>query len=72
MSKTLSFQLPDEMLQDLDSMCQDMKCSRSYIIKRIIEKYLHEFADYHIALERLMEKEDKSISCKNFKQTLSL
>jgi predicted DNA-binding protein len=44
--------------------------SRAYLVKNAIEMYLSEYADYLIALERLLDKDDDIISTREMKNLL--
>ncbi len=62
MGKTVSIRLPDDISQELDKVSREINRNKSFIIKSAIEKYLDEYADYQIALDRLRNKDDEIIS----------
>jgi len=62
MGKTVSIRLPDEISQELDKISKEINRNKTFIIKSAIEKYLDEYADYQIALDRLRDKDDEVVS----------
>ena len=42
------------------------------MIKKALENYLNEYADYQIALDRLNDKDDEIITSKDLRLTLGL
>jgi predicted DNA-binding protein len=62
MGKTVSIRLPDEISQELDKVSREINRNKTFIIKSAIVKYLDEYADYQIALDRLRDKDDEVVS----------
>jgi RHH-type rel operon transcriptional repressor/antitoxin RelB len=62
MSTTVSFRLADEIVRELDELAVALERSKTYIIRKALESYLQEYADYLLALERLRDKDDEIIS----------
>ena len=57
MSK-VSAHLPDVVLESLDAAAAKLDRSRAEIIRQAIERYLDDFDDLSIALERLADPND--------------
>lgn len=69
-STLISLRLPDEMLKVLNSISEKMERPRAFILKKAIEKYINEYADYQIALDRLQDKDDAIISSKELRRRI--
>jgi RHH-type rel operon transcriptional repressor/antitoxin RelB len=72
MQSVISLRLPDNLVQSLDKLSSSMDRPRTYLIKKALESYLAEYADYHLALERLRDKDDAIISSRDLKKNLGL
>lgn len=72
MSTAISIRLPDKIANELDELANSIERSRTYIIRKAIESYMQEYADYLIALERLRDKDDKIISSDEMREKLGL
>ena len=71
MSVSVSLRLPDEVASQLDDIATNIDRSKSYLIKKAIERYLDEYADYQIALDRLNDKDDEIIPSKEMRKRLA-
>ncbi len=71
MSVSVSLRLPDEVVTQLNEVATNIDRSKSYLIKKAIERYLEEYADYQIALDRLNDKDDEIISSKEMRKRLA-
>ena len=72
MSVSISVRLPEDIAQELDELSKILDRPRTYIIKKALEEYLEEYADYLIALERLRDKDDELISPEEMRERLGL
>lgn len=72
MIKPLSVRLPGEVMGALDRVATEIDRPRSYLIRRAVEAYLDEYAEYQVALDRLRDKDDKAISGKELRKRLGL
>ena len=72
MSKAVSIRLPDELAEQLESVARDADRSRSFIVQRAIESYLEDYADLQVALDRLRDKSDQTISGDELRKSLGL
>ena len=71
MSISVSLRLSEEMVTQLDDIANSIDRSKSFLIKKAIEQYLEEYADYQIALDRLNDKDDEIISSKEMRKLLA-
>jgi len=71
MSVSVSLRLPEDIVTQLDEVAENIDRSKSYLIKKAIEQYLKEYADYQIALDRLNDKDDEIISSKEMRKRLA-
>ena len=67
---SISLRIPDNIHEQLEEIAEDTDRSKSYLIKKAIEHYLEEFADYQMALDRLNDKNDDIISSKELRKRL--
>ncbi|MCD4843656.1 MAG: ribbon-helix-helix protein, CopG family [Methanosarcinales archaeon] len=72
MSIAVSVRLADEIVNELDELAIALERSKTYIIRKAIESYLQEYADYLLALERLRDKDDGIISSDEMREQLGL
>ena len=61
-SISISIRIPDDLAQSLESLADTIDRPKTYVIRKAIEEYLRDYADYLIALERLKDKEDGIVS----------
>jgi len=71
MSISVSLRLSEEIVTQLDDIANSIDRSKSFLIKKAIEQYLEEYADYQIALDRLNDKDDEIISSKEMRKLLA-
>jgi len=72
MTQILSVRLPDEIANPLGDLCKILERPKTFIIKKALENYLDEYADYQIAIDRLHDKDDKIITSKELRKKLGL
>jgi predicted DNA-binding protein len=72
MAKTVSIRLPEDISQELDKVSREINRNKTFIIRSAIERYLDEYADYQIALDRLRDKDDKIISADEMRGLLGV
>ena len=61
-STSISIRIPDDLAQSLESLAETIDRPKTYVIRKAIEEYLRDYADYLIALQRLKDKEDGIVS----------
>ncbi len=69
---TISIRLPEKLAKELKSMAKSMERSKSFLIREAIATYLEEYSDYQIALDRLLNKDDKIIESSELRSRLGL
>ena len=62
MSEAVSLRLPDEMAKRLDSLALSLGRPKTYIIRKALQEYLKENEDNLVALHRLRDKDDPTIT----------
>ena len=72
MSKPISIRIPDELASKLDSVARETDRPRSYIVQKALESYIEDFADLQIALDRLHDGTNETISGKELRKKLGL
>lgn len=71
MPVSISLRLPEVVHEQLEEIATESDRTKSYLIRKAIERYLEEYADYRIALDRLHDKDDKIISSKELRKRLA-
>ena len=71
-STSISIRIPDELAQSLESLAETIDRPKTYVIRKAIEEYLRDYADYLIALERLKDKEDGIVSDREMMELLGI
>ena len=71
MPVSISLRLPEIVLEQLEAIAEESDRSKSYLIRKAIEQYLEEYADYRIALDRLHDKDDEIISPEELRKRLA-
>ena len=72
MATSITVRVPDNLVDQLDELAVSLERSRAYLVKKAMETYLSEYADYLIALERLRDKDDDIISSQEMKNLLGI
>ena len=72
MATCITVCIPDNLVDHLDDLAVLLKRSMAYLVKKSIEMYLSEYADYFIALERLRDMNDNIISSQEMKKLLDI
>jgi predicted DNA-binding protein len=72
MATSITVRVPDSVVDQLDELAVSLERSRAYLVKKAVEMYLSEYADYLIALERLRDKDDNIISSQEMKNLLGI
>lgn len=60
------------MTRGLEDLAKTIERPKTYVIREAIEEYLKEYADYLIALERLNNKDDKTVSHEEMMELLGV
>ncbi|HPL63409.1 MAG: ribbon-helix-helix domain-containing protein [Syntrophales bacterium] len=72
MAKTLNVRISDDIEKRLEDLSLKTKRPKSFYIKDMLEKYLAEYEDAFLALERLNKKNAKYYTSDEVKKTLEL
>lgn len=72
MASVISIRLPENLSKKLENIAKSTERSKSYLIRKAIEQYLEEYADYLVALERLNDISDEIVSGKELRKRLAL
>ena len=54
----ITARVPDELVEALDAAAERLKRSRADIIRQALERYLEDYEDLEVALERLRDPAD--------------
>ena len=54
----ITARVPDELVDALDAAAEELKRSRADIIRQALERYLEDYDDLEVALERLRDPAD--------------
>ena len=54
----ITARVPDELVEALDAAAENLKRSRADIIRQALERYLQDYDDLDVALERLRDPTD--------------
>ena len=60
--------LPEALVEALDAAARDLKRSRAEIIRQAIERYLDDFEDLTLAVERLRDPNDPVLDWEDVKR----
>ena len=72
MRGAMSLRLPDRVAQELERLAQATDRPKSYLVRKALETYLAEYADYQVALDRLRDKDDAVITGEELRKKLGL
>jgi len=70
MSTAVSLRLPERVAHELEKLALVTERPKSYLIRKAVETYLAEYADYQIALDRLHDKDDAILSSSELRKRL--
>lgn len=66
----ITSRVPDELLEALDAASMRLNRSRASVIRQALERYLEDFDDISIALERLQDPSDPVLDWDEVKRGL--
>ena len=72
MSVAISVRLPDSVAEKLNRTAKESERSRSFVVQKAVERYLDDFADLQIALDRLRDNSDTVVSSNDMRKSLGL
>ena len=62
--------LPDELVKALDAAARDLKRSRAEVIRQAIERYIEDFDDLSVAIDRLRDPSDPVLDWEDVRREL--
>ena len=62
MTKVLTIRLDEELYEKTEIIAKNLKRSKNWIIKEVLEKYLEDMFDIEEAKKIMLDKKDKVIS----------
>ena len=68
----LSMRLEDKLDRKLQRLSKDTERPKSFFIRKALELYLDEYADYQIALARRADKDDETMTLAQARKALGL
>jgi RHH-type rel operon transcriptional repressor/antitoxin RelB len=71
MPTMMSMRIPKELSKALDHLAERTERPKSYLVRKALEVYLAEHADYEVALERLHDRSDEVISGAELRRRLA-
>lgn len=72
MSTAISIRLPEDLTKMLDELAKATERPKTFLVREAIEAYLAEYADYRVALDRLLDKDDEIIAGSELRKRLGL
>ena len=66
----ITARVPDELVEALDAAAEELKRSRADIIRHALERYLEDYDDLEVALERLRDPADPVLDWDQVRQEL--
>lgn len=72
MRTSLSIRLPKELAGRLEALADLLERPKTFVVRKALETYLEEYADYQIALERLHDQADEVISSALLRKRLGI
>jgi len=72
MAKVINVRVSDNVVKRLEHLSAKTKRPKSFYIKDMLEKYLEDYEDAYLALERLSDKNAKYYSTDEAKKILEL
>ena len=70
MAVSVSVRLPESTVKALEELASATDRSKTFVIRKALEAYLAEYADYQVALDRLRDKDDPVISSADLRKRL--
>jgi len=61
MDATVSMRLPKGLLKAVDTIATRTERPKSYVMRKALEAYVAEHAEYRVALGRLRDKHDRAV-----------
>lgn len=72
LNTTISVRVAPTMARALEKAAATTERSKTFVVRKALETYLAEYADYQIALDRLRDKDDNTISRQEIRKHLEI
>ena len=72
MGVALSVRLPDKLAKELNDIALATERSKSFLVQKALESYLHEQADLQVSLDRFRDTSDSVISIEEMRKEIDL
>ena len=72
MSKAVSIRIPDELASKLDEISKETERPKSFHVQKALEAYLADLADLQIAIDRLHDASDATLTIEDMRKELEL
>ena len=72
MSQVISIRVDNETAEKLNEIAKETERAKALHVQKAIETYLKEYADLQIALDRLHNFDDETVSMKEMREMLEL
>ena len=72
MSQVISIRVDNETVEKLNEIAKETERAKAYHVQKAIQTYIKEYADLQIALDRLHNFDDETISMKEVREMLEL
>jgi len=69
---TFSVRLPNKLAKELENISKATERPKSFFIQKALELYLREQADLQLALDRLRDTNDPTVSMSDMRKELGL
>jgi RHH-type rel operon transcriptional repressor/antitoxin RelB len=70
MSKAISIRIPDKLASKLSEIAKETERPKSFHVQKALEAYLNELADLQIALDRLHDTSDPTVTTDDMRKEL--
>jgi len=72
MSQVISIRISDEISKELENIAEETERAKAFHVNKAIESYIQNYADLQIALDRLHNPNDVTITSEEMRQMLEL
>ncbi len=72
MSTSVTVRLPDNLAHQLNDIAKETERSKAFHIQKALETYMEDHADLQVALDRLHDQTDPTVSSKEMRKSLGI
>ncbi len=62
--------VPDSLLEALDAVATELEISRSTLVRQALHRYLDDYGDLNVAIERLRDSSDRTMNWHEVRKAL--